>query len=220
MPLTPDCTATTLTGARQSGWVEVAVGVGLEDSVVEGVAVPVRDCELPGVPVRVAVVGDGPARAEFGKLLPSSTRFFGALTGAALATAYASSDIFLNPSTSEGWGATCLEAQAAGLPVVATASSGIVDVVAEGVGGRLLPPDNVSAMAEAVAALVADTATRREMGRRAAEHAARFDWESSGSHKLIGGMVTSTNGLLQVRADCVCTLLACEGAAACCALTV
>ena len=136
------------------------------------------------MPVRVAVVGDGPARAEFGKLLPASARFFGALTGAALATAYASSDIFLNPSTSEGWGATCLEAQAAGLPVVATASSGIVEVVAEGVGGWLLPPDNVSAMAEAVAALVADTATRREMGRRAAEHAAGFDWESSGDRML------------------------------------
>jgi len=147
-------------------------------------AAVVAELGLRGVPVRVAVVGDGPARAEFGKLLPSSTRFFGALTGAALATAYASSDIFLNPSTSEGWGATCLEAQAAGLPVVATASSGIVEVVAEGVGGRLLPPDNVSAMAEAVAALVADTATRREMGRRAAEHAARFDWESSGDRML------------------------------------
>ena len=39
-------------------------------------------------------------------------------------------------------------------------------------------------MAEAVAALVADTATRREMGRRAAEHAAGFDWESSGDRML------------------------------------
>ena len=53
VPLTPDCTATTLTGARQSGWVEVAVGVGLEDSVVDDVAVLVRVAELLGVPVPV-----------------------------------------------------------------------------------------------------------------------------------------------------------------------
>ena len=55
MPLTPDCTATTFTGARQSGCVGVAVGVGLEDSVVDDVAVPVRDCELLGGPVLEAV---------------------------------------------------------------------------------------------------------------------------------------------------------------------
>ena len=48
-PLTPDCTATRLTGARQSGWEGVAVGVALEESVavgvglVESVAVGVRD---------------------------------------------------------------------------------------------------------------------------------------------------------------------------------
>ena len=40
-PLTPDCTATRLTGARQSGWEGVAVGVGLEDSVELGVKVDV-----------------------------------------------------------------------------------------------------------------------------------------------------------------------------------
>ena len=56
VPLTPYCTATKLTGARQSGCVGVAVGVGLEDSVVDDVAVPVRDRELLDVPV-LEVVG-------------------------------------------------------------------------------------------------------------------------------------------------------------------
>ena len=81
-----------------------------------------------GVRHRVVVVGDGPAREGLAALLPASTAFLGALMGASLAEAYASSDIFLYPSTTEGWGATCLEAQAAGLPVVATASPGIVEV--------------------------------------------------------------------------------------------
>ena len=54
MPLTPDCTRTRLAGARQSGWVEVIVGVGVEVIVEDCVAVPERDCELLGVPLRVA----------------------------------------------------------------------------------------------------------------------------------------------------------------------
>jgi glycosyltransferase involved in cell wall biosynthesis len=137
-----------------------------------------------GVAFRVAVVGDGPAREAFRAKLPPSATFFGTLTGAALAEAYSSSDVFLFPSTTEGWGATCLEAQAAGLPVVATASSGIVDVVAHGVGGFLLPPHNASALADAVGTLVADAALRRRMGRAAVHHAAAFDWARSGDRML------------------------------------
>ena len=55
VPLTPDCTRTRLIGARQSGCEGVTVGVGLEDSVVDVVGVPLRVCELLGVSVRVAV---------------------------------------------------------------------------------------------------------------------------------------------------------------------
>ena len=136
------------------------------------------------VRVRVAVVGDGPARLEFARRLPPSARFFGTLTGAKLAEAYASSDIFLYPSSTEGWGATCLEAQASGLPVVATRSSGIVEVVEHGVGGLLSPPHNATALADAVESLVDDPARRREMGRMAEAHAARFSWERSGARML------------------------------------
>ena len=108
----------------------------------------------------------------------------GRLTGAALATAYASSDVFLYPSTTEGWGATCLEAQASGLPVVATASSGITAVVEHGVGGLLVAPGDVEAMADAVEGLVIDSAARVAMGARARRHAARFDWAASGELML------------------------------------
>ena len=117
-------------------------------------------------------------------LLPPSSAFFGTLTGEALAAAYASSDIFLFPSTTEGWGGTCLEAQAAGLPVVATRSSGIVEVIADAIGGYLLPPGDTRALADAVARLATDDAERRAMGRRAAGHAARFDWAASGDTML------------------------------------
>jgi phosphatidylinositol alpha 1,6-mannosyltransferase len=137
-----------------------------------------------GVAVRVAIVGDGPARSGLAKLLPQTATFFGTLTGAPLATAYASADIFVNPSTTEGWGATCLEAQAAALPVVATISSGIVEVLQDGVGGFLVNPHNVSALTEKVVMLAESAELRGEMGRRAVVHAAGFDWERSGDRML------------------------------------
>jgi len=136
------------------------------------------------VAIRVAIVGDGPARDEMRQMLPPSSAFFGTLTGTALAEAYASSDIFLYPSTTEGWGATCLEAQAAGLPVVATRSSGIVEVIEDGVGGLLLPPHNITALADAVEGLVTDATRRGNMGRAATAHAANFDWSRSGDRML------------------------------------
>ena len=151
---------------------------------LRGFAQVIAELGARGVPHRVAVVGDGPARAGFASLLPPSSAFFGTLTGEALAAAYASSDIFLFPSTTEGWGGTCLEAQAAGLPVVATRSSGIVEVIADAIGGYLLPPGDTRALADAVARLATDDAERRAMGRRAAGHAARFDWAASGDTML------------------------------------
>ena len=147
-------------------------------------AAVVNDLHARGESFRVAIVGDGPAREGLRARLPAWASFFGTLTGAALAEAYASSDVFLFPSTSEGWGATCLEAQAAGVPVVATRSSGIVEVVQHGVGGMLLPPNNITALADAVAELVRDASLRRAMGRRAEQHAAKFEWSRSGDRML------------------------------------
>ncbi len=68
--------------------------------------------EVRALPVRVVVIGDGPARRDLRALLPPNATMLGHVTGEPLATAYASSDLFLYPSTTEGWGATCLEAQA------------------------------------------------------------------------------------------------------------
>ena len=58
-----------------------------------------------------------------------------------------------------------LEAQASGLPVVATASSGIVEVVDDGVGGLLVAPGDTAALAAAVGRLARDGEYRRAMAR-------------------------------------------------------
>lgn len=69
---------------------------------------------------------------------------------------YATADILVQPSHREGLPTVVLEAQAAGIPVVGAAATGIIDVVADGKTGLLFPVGNVSALAEAIARLITD----------------------------------------------------------------
>jgi glycosyltransferase involved in cell wall biosynthesis len=67
-------------------------------------------------------VGHGPYSEAFAKSLPEAF-FTGYLRGNELATAYASADIFVFPSTTDTFGNVILEAQACGLPVVVSDSA-------------------------------------------------------------------------------------------------
>ena len=80
------------------------------------------------------VVGDGPARAELARNYPHA-RFLGALHGQALASAYASADVFVFPSLTDTFGLVMVEALAAGTPVAAFPVQGPLDVIGrEGTG--------------------------------------------------------------------------------------
>jgi glycosyltransferase involved in cell wall biosynthesis len=83
------------------------------------------------------VVGDGPRRSALEREFPEAT-FVGMQTGDALATYYASADIFLFPSLSDTFGNVTLEALASGLPVVAFDVAAASEYVTEGVDGHLL----------------------------------------------------------------------------------
>lgn len=90
---------------------------------------------------RLALVGDGPYRAELeAHFAGTSTNFVGYLAGEELASAYASADAFVFPSRTETLGLVLLEAMAAGCPVVAANSGGIPDIVTDGVNGYLFDP--------------------------------------------------------------------------------
>lgn len=67
-----------------------------------------------------------------------------------------------------------LEAMAAGRPVVASSSGGIVDLVEDGVTGILVPPENPSALAKAMASLIEDRETALAMGRNGLERVRGF----------------------------------------------
>jgi glycosyltransferase involved in cell wall biosynthesis len=85
-------------------------------------------------------------------------------------------DLFVFPSVFEALGIALVEAAACALPAVASRTGGIVDVVEDGVSGRLVAPGDAPALAEALLGLAGDGALRSRMGREARTIAlARFD---------------------------------------------
>src|SRR5439155_20302278 len=78
----------------------------------------------------------------------------GAVPHAELPAIYAGADLYLWPAVNEAYGMAFLEAQAAGLPVVAGRTGGVPAVVADGVTGILTPIGDPAAFADAVAQLL------------------------------------------------------------------
>jgi glycosyltransferase involved in cell wall biosynthesis len=74
--------------------------------------------------------------------------------------------LLVHPARWEGFGLVILEAMREGLPVVATTSGAIPEIVVEGVTGRLVPPDDVAPLADAVVASLRDESFRREAAHR------------------------------------------------------
>lgn len=137
---------------------------------------------LPGV--RVVVAGDGPARRQLERALPG-VRFLGVQHGETLARLYASLDLFVHTGPHETFGQTLQEAAASGVPVVAPASGGPVDLVESGVTGLLVPPGDGGALAAAVAELAADPARRSGYGLAARAAVSRRSWSAVGD-ELVG----------------------------------
>lgn len=114
--------------------------------------------------------GDG-ARDDVLAGLPEETRLLGAVPPEEIAEVYASCDVFCLPSWWEAMPLTVLEAQAAGLPVVATAVGDVPLMVADGEDGRVVPARDVPALTDALRQLLRDPDLRGGMGRRALESA-------------------------------------------------
>lgn len=125
-----------------------------------------RLSELSGLPgSRLVLVGEGPSRELLEAQLPGAA-FLGRREGRELSQAYAAFDVFVHTGTRETFGQTLQEAAAAGLPVVAPARGGPLDLVEVGRTGDLFDPDRPGALREAVAPLVGPGAAvlREQLG--------------------------------------------------------
>ena len=126
---------------------------------------------------RLALVGDGPHRQQLEKVFAgSATTFLGYLGGEDLASAYASADAFLFPSSTETLGLVLLEAMAAGCPVVGANRGGIPDIVTDGVNGCLYDPDSPASLTAATERLLASTEQRQALRLAARAEAERWGW--------------------------------------------
>ena len=141
------------------------------------VFVDVHDAlQAAGVPHRVLVIGDGPAKAWFQAKMPEGV-FVGHQTGPDLARALASADLFLNPSVTEAFGNVTLEAMACALPVVAAEATGATNLVKDGSSGSLVDPTDRTAFVDAIAAYAADPALARRHGAAGLAFAETQDWD-------------------------------------------
>jgi phosphatidylinositol alpha 1,6-mannosyltransferase len=113
--------------------------------------------------VRLVIVGAGPAEAMLRQALPGAL-FLGERRGDELAAIYASLDVFVHTGPYETFGQTLQEAAASGLPVIAPAAGGPLDLVDDGVTGYLVPPEDEDAVTGTVTRLAADRAQREAFG--------------------------------------------------------
>jgi glycosyltransferase involved in cell wall biosynthesis len=136
---------------------------------------------LESIPeARLALVGDGPYRAELeAHFEGTQTRFIGYLQGEELGAAYASADAFLFPSRTETLGLVLLEAMAAGCPAIAANAGGIPDIVTDGVNGFLFDPADEQGAIAATRRLLANPAERERIRAAARAEAERWGWEAA-----------------------------------------
>jgi len=124
----------------------------------------------------LVIVGSGPIRDELKKLMPGA-KFLGAKFGKDLSVAYASSDIFVFPSTTETFGLVTLEAMASGLAVVVADEGGSRSLVEHEKTGLLTKPRNSLDFARKVNHLIHDLDEREKLSFAALQFAQHQDWE-------------------------------------------
>jgi glycosyltransferase involved in cell wall biosynthesis len=126
---------------------------------------------------QLIVVGDGPLYAEVRSLFvrfgPRRIEWVGETDPSDVIRHLRNADLYVWPGCGEAYGLAYLEAQAAGLPVVAQKTAGVPEVVRNGETGILIPEGDTQALAEAIRSLLLDHKRRYRMGRAAREFVLR-----------------------------------------------
>ncbi|MHC1713813.1 MAG: glycosyltransferase family 4 protein [Solidesulfovibrio sp.] len=150
-----------------------------------------------GLRFALVVAGDGEKRESLAALaereLPGRHLFLGRVPREELGAIYGAGDVFAFPGIRESLGMVYLEAQAAGLPVVALADGGVPEVVANGKTGLLTPPGDDAAYRQALTELLLDRKRRREMGE-AAEAFVRERHDRARNYGVVAGVLRRLTG--------------------------
>jgi phosphatidylinositol alpha 1,6-mannosyltransferase len=125
----------------------------------------------------MVIVGEGHARKEFQEMMPGA-HFLGYQSGQALAESYASSDIFVFPSTTETFGLVTIEAMASGLVPIAAKVGGATGIIEEGKSGLFAEPLSGEDLAHGVDRLIANRKLRVELANGALRRSRDFSWKS------------------------------------------
>jgi glycosyltransferase involved in cell wall biosynthesis len=131
----------------------------------------------PAAELPLRIVGAGPEELALRRLagelgVAGRLRWDGQLPQAELADRYRRAAVLVVPGRDEGLGLVAAEGQLSGAPVVAAASGGLPDVVADGHTGRTFPPGRPEALARTIEAVLADPALTARMAAAARERAA------------------------------------------------
>lgn len=127
------------------------------------------------LPIRPLFVGDGPYASTMKELLPEGL-FMGSLHGEELATAYASADFFVFPSTTDTFGNVVIEAQASGLPTIVSDVGGPKDLVGHEKDGLITKALDLESLTTAIQRLASDNNLREKWGKAARLRVAERNW--------------------------------------------
>jgi glycosyltransferase involved in cell wall biosynthesis len=138
---------------------------------------------------RLVIIGDGPHRPalerEAARLgLGASVRFEGFMGADELVTFLNRAHLLVNPSPKEGWGLTVVEANACGVPVVASDRPGLRDSVRDGESGFLVPYGDAGAFAEKSLAILGDRGLWNRMSASALDRVKDLTWERCARESL------------------------------------
>lgn len=137
---------------------------------------------LPHLLWEYHIVGDGPERERLIELanrlgISNKVRFFGRISYDETMRKINDADIFSLPSWGEAFGIVYLEAMMRMRPVIGCYENGAADIIIDGVNGLLIPPKNITTLAEKLEILLLSPDLCQKLGQEGRKTAEKFSWQ-------------------------------------------